>query len=118
MNTHLLFCALFLGGFFCLTHISYAQEREEVKPEYNMPQLAPDANSENMPNTSFLKSYGYDRVTGEPHYFIDTESGLYFDFDEKKVRNFKNGEVYTFEEVKTLLQQKNSKAVEPKNKII
>lgn len=118
MNIHLLFCTLFLGAFFCLTLTSYAQEGMQVKPKYNMPQLAPDASPENMPNTRFLKSYGSDPATGEPHYFMDTESGLYFDFDEKKVRNFKNGEVYTFEEVKRLLQQKSTKAVEPKNKII
>jgi hypothetical protein len=121
MRKRILFCVLFSGAF-CLTHTSFAQEQKQSDPqansEYDMPNLTPDISSDNMPNTEFLKSYGSDPDTGKPHYYMDTESGLYFDFDEKKVRNYKNGEVYTFEEVKKLLQQKDSKGAKPKSKII
>lgn len=93
-------------------------QREQQFPAYKMPKLMPDNHSSNMPNQQFLKSFGTDPESGEPHYYLDPQTGLYFDFYEKKVRNFKNGEVYTFEELQKLLESPPAKDAESQRKII
>lgn len=65
-------------------------------PEYPIKLKAPDLESFNMPNTDYLNAYGKDSETGKLHFYMHTESGLFFDFCEKKIRDFKNGEVYQF----------------------
>lgn len=97
----------------------FAQEKpEQQSPEYDMPNLAPDTSPFHMPNAGPAKAFGADPESGEPHFYLDPESGLYFDFHEKKIRNFKNGEVYTFEELKKKLEEASAKEEEQPKKII
>jgi hypothetical protein len=58
-----------------------------------------------MPNVEFLGSYSTDPETGKPRYYLDTDSGLYFDFDQEVIKDFQTGESYTFEELKELLRR-------------
>lgn len=56
----------------------------------------PNLENFNMPNTDNLNAYGTDPETGKLHFYMDPKSSLFFDFYEKKIRDFKNGEVYEF----------------------
>jgi hypothetical protein len=96
----------------------YAQDQPQPPQGKHMPNYLPDETPAEMPNTEFLGGYGSDPLTGQPHYYMDTESGLYFDFQEKIVRNFKTGKEYTFEELEKLLRKERDVPQELKKKRI
>ncbi len=85
------------------------QPEENAPQGQQMPNVLPGEAPTDIPNMEFLGGYGTDPQTGEPHYCMDTESGLYFDFREKIVRDFKTGKAYTFEELEKLLREENGK---------
>lgn len=92
---------------------AYAQAQPQPKgkapQDMQMPKYMPEDLPADIPNMDFLGSYGTDPQTGKPHYYMDSESGLYFDFKEKVVRDYKTGKEYTFEELKKLLREKKEK---------
>jgi len=83
-----------------------------------MPNFLPDEGASDIPNMEFLGGYGTDPQSGEPAYYMDTESGLYFDFQGKIIRNFKTGKEYTFEELEKLLRKERDVPQELKKKRI
>ena len=102
--------------------LAFAQDQplpqEKTPQDQQMPNFLPDENPADIPNMEFLGGHGTDAATGEPHYYMDTESGLYFDFDEKVVRDFRSGREYTFEELKNLLRKERGAPQELKKKRI
>lgn len=108
MKKLLIFC--FAIGL-CSNAYAQIQPRPEEKPTQSqqMPNFLPDEVPADIPNMEFLGGYGTDPQTGKPQYYMDTESGLYFDFDEKVVRDFNTGKEYTFEELKKMLRQEQEK---------
>lgn len=77
-----------------------------------MPNYIPENLPADIPNMGFLGGHGTDSQTGETHYYMDSESGLYYDFREKIVRDFKTGKEYTFEKLKKLLRKEKEKPKE------
>ncbi|MFP4094406.1 MAG: hypothetical protein ACLFUB_07975 [Cyclobacteriaceae bacterium] len=90
------------------------QPRESEPQDRQMPNYLPDEAPADIPNMEFLRGHGTDPVTGEPHYYMDPESGLYFDFREKIIRDFKTGKAYTFKELEKLLRKEPEKPEVPK----
>ena len=96
----------------------YAQDQPQPPQGKHMPNYLPDETPAEMPNVEFLGGYGTDPQTGEPAYYMDTESGLYFDFQGKIIRNFKTGKEYTFEELEKLLHKERDVPQKLKKKLI
>jgi hypothetical protein len=116
MKALLFVCSLLLAS--ASLFVQEMIPKDQHVPKYDMPNLTPDASPFNMPNAGPTKAFGTDPESGEPHYYLDPETGLYFDFYEKKVRNFKNGKVYTFEELQKLLESLPAKDAESQKKMI
>ncbi len=102
----------------------YAQHKPQImpsrRPEHNMPNLKPDTSPFNMPNLKGISAFSTNPETGEPHYYIDPATGLYFNFDQQEIRNFKTGKVYSFKELEKILREQGAtqKDTVPKGKTI
>jgi hypothetical protein len=100
----------FTIGLACSVYAQTRPQPEDKGPQdQQMPNYMPEDFPADIPNMEFLSGHGTDPQTGEPHYYMDTESGLYFDYREKIVRDFKTGKEYTFEELEKLLRQEKEK---------
>ncbi len=85
------------------------------------PQIMPKSTAEhNMPNLKGISAFSTNPETGEPHYYIDPATGLYFNFDQQEIRNFKTGKVYSFKELEKILREQGAtqKDTVPKGKTI
>jgi hypothetical protein len=103
----------FIIGLYSSTYAQVQPQPEENAPQdLQIPNFLPDKALTDIPNMEFLGGHGTDPVTGEPHYFLDSESGLYFDFREKIVRDFKTGKEYTFKELEKLLREEKERSRE------
>ena len=79
-----------------------AQEKnEEPKTSQipEMPTFRPPADISPMPTPNKdISSFGVDQQSGEPTYYIDPKSKLYFDFQQREIRDFNTGKTYSFDE--------------------
>jgi len=106
--------ALFTITLTILTYVTVvAQNQTENKPPQNkpMPNYLPDKPPTQIPNLRFDGGSGVDPQSGKLQYYLDTETRLYFDFEDRVVRDFQTGKMYTFEELRDKFQRREK---EPK----
>lgn len=109
----------FTIGLACSVYAQTQPQPEDKAPQHpQMPNFLPDKAPADIPNMEFLSGHGTDPQTGEPYFYMDTESGLYFDFREKIVRDFKTGKEYTFGELSELFRKERENPQEHKKKRI
>jgi hypothetical protein len=87
-----------------------AQEKDK-EPEAlqipEMPTFHPPSDVHPMPTPNKdISSFGINQQSGEPTYYLDPKSKLYFDFQQREIRDFNTGETYSFDEFSQRLRKK------------
>lgn len=94
-----------------------AQEKEKEPKASQIPEIPtfrPPADVDPMPTPNKdISGFGVDQQSGKPMYYVDPKSKLYFDFQQREIRDFSTGETYSFDEFS---QQLRKKKPEPERK--
>ena len=88
-----------------------AQEKNE-QPNSQVPEMptlrSPIELDPMLTTGKDILSFGVDQQSGEPAYYLDPKSKLYFDFRQREIRNFNTGETYSFDELGRQLRKEES----------
>jgi len=116
MKTILIISFTILAGTVALTQ-DHSPKQDAAPQGREMPNLLPgEPSGQQMPNMQFKGSYGIDDQTSEPHFYLDTDTRLYFDFKNKNIRDFKTGKSYSFNDVRKMLRSDRIEQSNPQQK--